>query len=192
MLRVAAKNILADFKSQFIEMFGPIDFVGRYPREKWSDVVSITNGKDHKSISGRGDFGVYGTGGRMMNCFEYMCEPGTIIMGRKGTIDKPYVCNERCWIVDTAFGINPKNEKLLSTYLYYYIKQIDYSKLNKAAILPSVTKGDLLNLEINIPPATEQKMFVELTNQIDKSKFEIERSLNNLKKIYEKVLRDNF
>ena len=139
-------------KAKFIEMFGDINNRDKFEHTKWSEVVSIVNGKEHKQVSGNGKYGVYGTGGKMLNCREYMCEPGTIIMGRKGTIDKPYIVHEKCWIVDTAFGVNSKSDILNNIYLFYYIKQINYTKLNKAATLPSVTKSDLLKLDINIPP----------------------------------------
>ena len=150
-------------------MFGRID-ENRFPQKQWKDVVTIQNGKDHKKISGEGPYGVYGTGGRMLDCSEYMCEPGTIIMGRKGTIDNPYMVDERCWIVDTAFGVNPKVEDLNPIYLYYYTKLIDYSALNKAAVLPSVTKSDLLELWIGMPEIELQDAFEQLYRQSDKSK----------------------
>lgn len=151
-------------------MFGNIDD-NRFPKKQWKDVVSIQNGKDHKKVSGKGPYGVYGTGGRMLDCSEYMCEPGTIIMGRKGTIDNPYIVDEKCWIVDTAFGVNPKVESLNPIYLYYYTKLIDYSTLNKAAVLPSVTKSDLLELWIGLPEIELQDKFEQLYRQSDKSKF---------------------
>ena len=108
-------------KSKFKELFGEIGDTNKFPRQQWMAVVDITNGKDHKKISGEGPYGVYGTGGRMLSCKEYMCGPGTIIMGRKGTIDKPYIVPEKCWIVDTAFGVNPIDTNVLNPiYLYFY------------------------------------------------------------------------
>ena len=165
-------------KSQFIELFGELDDKTFFPRQQWKDVVTIINGKDHKSVSGNGIYGVYGTGGRMMNCSNYMCEEGTIIMGRKGTIDKPYIVNEKCWVVDTAFGVVPKKEFLNLNYLFQYTKQIDYKKLNKACTLPSVTKSDLLQLWINIPPMELQNQFEDFVRQTDKSKYIWHNALN--------------
>jgi len=157
-------------KSQFIEMFGNINDQ-RFETQKWKDVVSVINGKDHKSISGSGPYGVYGTGGRMMNATQYMCEENTIIMGRKGTIDKPFICHEKAWVVDTAFAVIPKTNRLHYMYLFWYTKLIDYGKLNKAAVLPSIVKSDLLELEIQIPPKELQERFVDFVEQTDKSKY---------------------
>ena len=64
--------------------------------------------------------------------------------------------------------------------------------LTNGANYPAVKNSDVLNYLIYDAPLSKQIEFNEMANQIDKSKFEIEKSLNNLKKIYEKVLRDNF
>ena len=104
---------------------------------------------------------------------DYLCPPNTIVLGRKGTIDKPFVVKEPFWIVDTAFGVVPKEDILHYIYLYWYCKQLDFSKLNKASTLPSTTKEDLLRLWINIPPLPLQEQFAEFVRQSDKSKFAV-------------------
>lgn len=155
-------------KARFEEMFGGSGDKCFFDKKQWIDVVNITNGKDHKKVSGYGPYAVYGTGGRMFDSSEYMCEENTIIMGRKGTIDKPYICLEKSWIVDTAFGVNPKDAQLNHIYLYYCIKQIDFSKLNKASTLPSTTKSDLLQQWIAIPPIKLQNDFADFYMQAEK------------------------
>ena len=179
-------------KSKFNEMFGDINNREKFEHTKWTTVVSITNGKDHKHISGSGNYAVYGTGGKMLNCKEYMCEPGTIIMGRKGTIDKPYIVYEKCWIVDTAFGVNSKSSILNNTYLFYYIKQIDFVKLNKMATLPSVTKNDLLNLDINIPPIQLQNKFAEFVKKVDNLKMNIQKQIDLYTELLNKKMDEYF
>ena len=169
-------------KGQFVEMFGKVNR-SKQIKVLLSEVVTIINGKDHKKISGSGEYGVYGTGGRMLDAREYMCDENTIIVGRKGTINKPYIVHEKCWIVDTAFGLYPKTNKLSINYLYYFIKQIDFNKLNKACTLPSLTKSDLSHLEITIPSIEEQNEFEKYVKHLDKSKFAIKEAMENVLKI---------
>ena len=158
-------------KSQFMEMFGNIEEVGRFPRKQWNSVLKIVKGKGTKGVSDKdGPYPVYGTGGLMGYATDYLCPPNTIVLGRKGTIDKPFVVKEPFWIVDTAFGVVPKEDILHYIYLYWYCKQLDFSKLNKASTLPSTTKEDLLRLWINIPPLPLQEQFAEFVRQSDKSK----------------------
>ena len=157
-----------------MEMFGNIEEVGRFPRKQWNSVLKIVNGKGTKGVSDKdGPYPVYGTGGLMGYATDYLCPPNTIVLGRKGTIDKPFVVKEPFWIVDTAFGVVPKEDILHYIYLYWYCKQLDFSKLNKASTLPSTTKEDLLRLWINIPPLPLQEQFAEFVRQSDKSKFAI-------------------
>ena len=173
-------------------MFGKIDEVGKFPRKQWSEVLKIINGKDHKPVSDKnGAFPVYGTGGFMGRAKEFLCPGNTIVLGRKGTIDKPFVVEERFWNVDTAFGIVPNRDILHYLYLYWYCKQLDFSKLNKASTLPSTTKEDLLRLWINIPPIELQEQFAAFVRQSDKSKFELEQSLAELTATYKRIISEN-
>jgi type I restriction enzyme S subunit len=154
-------------------MFGRIEDESYFPRKQWNEVLKIINGRDHKPVAdNNGLYPVYGSGGIMGRAQEYLCPENTVVIGRKGTIDKPYVVTEKFWNVDTAFGVVPHQGVLHYLYLFWYCKQLDYSKLNKASTLPSTTKLDLLKLWINVPPIEQQEQFAAFVQQIDKSKFD--------------------
>lgn len=179
-------------KSQFIEMFGRIEDESYFPRKQWSEVLKIINGRDHKPVADyNGLYPVYGSGGIMGRAQEYLCPENTVVIGRKGTIDKPYVVTEKFWNVDTAFGVVPHQGVLHYLYLFWYCKQLDYSKLNKASTLPSTTKLDLLKLWINVPPIEQQEQFAAFVQQIDKSKSELEQALAKLTATYKKIISEN-
>lgn len=158
-------------KSRFVEMFGDIRESGRFKVKKWKDVVDIFNGKDYKTVQvDIGGYPVYGSGGIIARASEYICPAKTIIIGRKGSINNPILVNEKFWNVDTAFGIVPR-ETIDTNYLFYFCKQYNFNHLNKATTLPSLTKRDLLEIEINIPSFEEQETFSRFVNQINKLKF---------------------
>ena len=166
-------------KSQFMEQFGAIDSEGSFTRKQWKDVLKIVNGRDYKPIADPdGQYPVYGSGGLMGRATDYLCPEHTVVVGRKGTIDKPFVVNEKFWNVDTAFGVVPNQGVLHYLYLFWYCKQLDFKKLNKASTLPSTTKDDLLKLWINVPPYELQEQFAAFVRQSDKSKFAALRSSN--------------
>ena len=172
---ITYKDILEQYdlliKSRFVEMFGDIRERGRFKAKKWKDVLDIFNGKDYKAVQvDKGGYPVYGSGGIIARANDYICPAGTIIIGRKGSINNPILVNEKFWNVDTAFGIVPK-EIINNSYLYYFCKQYNFNHLNKATTLPSLTKRDLLEIEINIPALEEQVKFSEFVNQINKLKF---------------------
>jgi len=159
------------YQSQFIEMFGDTHAKSDHSRQ-WKEVVEIINGKDYKSIQvENGGYPVYGTGGEMARASDYLSPANSILLGRKGTIDKPLLIREKYWNVDTAFGAVPDEKVLHYIYFYWHCKTIDFNVLNKGTTLPSTTKVDLLNLWVKIPPMDEQTRFASIVEQADKSKF---------------------
>lgn len=56
---------------------------------------------------------------------------------------------------------------LLPRYLYYFCRKFDFERLNKTVTIPSLTKGDLLKIEIEVPLLIEQKVIVEQLNTIE-------------------------
>ena len=116
-------------KSRFVEMFGDIRERGRFKARKWKDVLDIFNGKDYKAVQvDKGGYPVYGSGGIIARANDYICPAGTIIIGRKGSINNPILVNEKFWNVDTAFGIVPK-EIINISYLYYFCKHYNFNYL---------------------------------------------------------------
>lgn len=54
-----------------------------------SDLVTIKYGKNQKRVqSEKGTIPIYGTGGLMGYAIEALYEKGSVLIGRKGTIDK--------------------------------------------------------------------------------------------------------
>ena len=181
-------------KSQFVEMFGNIHFNDRkWNKNKWRDVLIIKNGKNQKKVeSFNGKYPIYGSGGIIGFANDYICNENSIIIGRKGSINKPILVKTKFWNVDTAFGLEPIKEKIKADYLYYFCCFYNFEKHNKAVTIPSLTKKDLLNIEISVPPITLQNQFSEIVKQIDKQKFEIEKSLKKIQELYESLMEKYF
>ena len=188
-------NILDELvKSQFVEMFGNIYFNNRkWNKNKWGDVLIIKNGKNQKKVeSFNGKYPIYGSGGIIGFANDYICNENSIIIGRKGSINKPILVKTKFWNVDTAFGLEPIKEKIKADYLYYFCCFYNFEKHNKAVTIPSLTKKDLLNIVIPVPPITLQNQFSEIVKQIDKQKFEIEKSLKETQELYESLMEKYF
>lgn len=179
-------------KSRFIEMFGDVNYSDKYNRVFWNDVVKIINGRDYKKIQvEEGGYPVYGTGGEMARCSNYLCPENTIIVGRKGTINNPLLVKEKFWNVDTAFGVVP-GSKLNYLYFYWFCKQFDFSSLNKQAVLPSTTKSDLLKIKICLPPINLQNEFASFVELIDKSKFSVQKEIELYQELLDKKMDEYF
>ena len=134
----------------------------------FGDVLKIKNGKNQKAVENpEGMYPIYGSGGVIGCADNYICEADTVVIGRKGSINNPIYVGEPFWNVDTAFGLEANPEVLLPRYLYYFCKYFDFERLNKAVTIPSLTKGDLLKININVPPLDKQKATVEQLLGID-------------------------
>nr|MCR5389050.1 restriction endonuclease subunit S [Lachnospiraceae bacterium] len=128
----------------------------------FEDVLEIKNGKNQKAVENPdGKYPIYGSGGIMGYADDYICEPDTVIIGRKGNINNPIYVDEAFWNVDTAFGLQAKKELLNSRYLFYFCKHYDFEKYNKTVTIPSLTKSDLLKIIIALPDLNKQVQIVE-------------------------------
>lgn len=129
----------------------------------------IEHGSDPKTV---GDIPVYGSGAESFKtCGEYKEGP-TVLLGRKGTIDRPQYVEGRFWNVDTAFNVNTRTNMLLR-FFYYCSICFDYKSYSSKTALPSMTQRDYENMPIPLPPLPEQEAIVkrldEETGKIDRA-----------------------
>lgn len=136
------------------------------PKDGWKektlgDIAKITHGKNQKEVlSENGLYPIYGSGGNIMGyAKDFLCEAGTTILGRKGSINNPMFIEERFWNVDTAFGISAK-EGNDSKFVFYYIKSINWQEKNTGTTLPSLTQQVVGNVKLYVPTFSEQQRIV--------------------------------
>lgn len=162
--------------------------------KKLGEVCDIINGRNQKAVeSADGQYPIYGSGGNVIGyASDYLCEAGTTIIGRKGSINNPLYIDTKFWNVDTAFGISSK-QMMSSKFVYYFCKSFDFSKLNKGTTLPSLVKKDLLLIDIPAPPLSEQQRIVALLDaefaKIDVLKANAEKNLQNAKDLFQAALK---
>ena len=135
---------------------------------RFSEVLTIINGKNQSKVENpNGRYPIYGSGGIMGYADSYLCKANTVIIGRKGSINNPIFVDKPFWNVDTAFGLEANTDVLLPKYLYYFCKAYNFEKLNTTVTIPSLTKANLLNIDIPLPSLMEQKAIVVRLNKVD-------------------------
>ena len=156
-----------------------VEWIGEVPRH-WEVVplkraITINNGCDYKHVQVEEDgYPVIGSGGQFAWASQYMYDGEAVLLGRKGTIDKPMYYNGKFWTVDTMFyGIPKKNANC--KYLYYIAKNIPFERYATATALPSMTQTDLNNNTICLPPLDEQS---SIANYLDKKCSEIDKVIS--------------
>ena len=179
-----------------------IDWIGQIPEEwrvtKLKYALLISNGKDYKdSEVEEGGYPVIGSGGVFARARNYMYDGDVVLLGRKGTIDKPLFYSGKFWTVDTMFystALNGNNIK----FMYYSSLLIPFSYYSTATALPSMTQSDLNNHVLCLPSISEQQKIADFldkkTTQLDKVKSLLEEQIQKLKDyraslIYETVTK---
>lgn len=159
----------------------------------FDDVCQIISGKNQKQIfNENGKYPIYGSGGIMGYGDDFLCGPGTTIIGRKGTINSPIFVEEKFWNVDTAFGLSPRdfyNNKLF----FYFCLSFNFKNLDKSTTIPSLAKTDLLQIPIPLPPLAEQQRIVarieELFSGLDQGVQALKTAQQQLKLYRQAVLK---
>ena len=162
--------------------------------KKLGEVCEIKSGKNQsKVMNPNGKYPIYGSSGIFGYADEYICDKNTTIIGRKGTINSPIYVTTKFWNVDTAFGLCAKEDDLNSKFLYYFCLSFNFKKLDKSTTIPSLSKGDLLSIQLNIPPLATQQAIVskieELFSELDKGIEDLKTAQQQLKTYRQSVLK---
>lgn len=197
LIKIRKKQIQAYddlIESLFFEMFGDIRFNNNnFSMKKWKDVLNIVNGKNQKKVENpNGKYPIYGSGGIMSYADDWLTKENSIIIGRKGNINKPIFVKEKFWNVDTAFGLEPLEDLINADYLFGFCKIFNFERLNKAVTIPSLTKKDLLDIDIPVPPIEMQNKFADYVVKIEEEKKKLRESLEELETLFDALMQDAF
>ena len=141
-------------------------FTDDWEQRKFSDVVDIESGMDYKHL-GEGDIPVYGTGGYMLSVDAALSEDKDAIgIGRKGTIDKPYILRAPFWTVDTLFYCIPKDGYDLD-FTSCLFQNVDWKKKDESTGVPSLSKIIINNVETAAPSYDEQRKIGDYFKGLD-------------------------
>ena len=130
------------------------------------DILKIKNGKDYKHL-GNGDIPVYGTGGIMTYVNQYSYNKPSVLIPRKGSLDKLYYVDKPFWNVDTIFYTEIDESKAIPKYIYYYLQNEHLEKLNKAGGVPSLTQTILNKIKIVLPNIEIQNKIINVLDNFD-------------------------
>ena len=154
--------------------------------------VIIKNGKDYKDVQvNEGGFPVIGSGGEFAKASNYLYDGEVILMGRKGTINKPLYFKGKFWSVDTMFYCIPR-KAVCGKYIYYQATIFPFNLYSTSTALPSMTQSDLCNNPIVFPPLAEQQQIAiyldAKTEKIDKMIAKAEKKIEYLGELKQSVI----
>ncbi len=146
-----------------------VDWIGEVP-EHWTVMqfkraASICNGQDYKDIEDAdGAYPVIGSGGEFARASSFIYNGESVLLGRKGTIDKPLYINGPFWTVDTMFYTKIAVDAF-PKFVYYSALNIPFDLYSTNTALPSMTGEALSSHLIAAPKLTEQR---DIANKLDR------------------------
>ena len=202
-------------KSQFVEMFGDIKI-----KEKMKNVsVYFSRGKTPNYVEKSNikvisqaciywdefkyEKAKYQDENKALTSLEKMIENGDVLITSTGTGTlgrcNVYYGEEHKYMADSHVSILRLNYKEVNPifFKYYFMQEKVQKELYAECVNGStnqieLSKDRFLNFRILIPEITLQNQFSEIVKQIDKQKFEIEKSLKETQELYESLMEKYF
>jgi len=175
-----------------------IEWIGEVP-EHWEikhlkSLAEIKGGKDSKEVElEEGEYPIYGSGGIFGRASKYLHEKPSVLLGRKGTIDKPLFVTKPFWSVDTMFYTEIKNG-IYPKFFYYQCLTIQFGLYQYGSAVPSMAQNVLRQILFATPPLSEQKEIATYldtkTAQIDQIIQTINTQIEKLKELRKTLIND--
>lgn len=166
-------------------------FTDDWEQRKLEEIADVYSGRDYKHLA-NGTIPVYGTGGYMLSVNEALSyDKDAIGIGRKGTIDKPYILKAPFWTVDTLFYVIPKDNNDLN-FMFNIFQNIDWKKKDESTGVPSLSKNLINKTYTYISNAIEQQKIGEYFFHLDQLITLHQRKCDELKNIKKFMLENMF
>ena len=170
----------SDYKDSGVEWLGEIPEHWEVKRLKL--MARIKNGQDYKLVyTDEPIYPVIGSGGQFAYASQYLFKGESVLLGRKGTVDKPLYINCAFWTVDTMF-YSEINNNTFPKFLYYSALTIPFKYLLTNTTVPSMTQYDLGNHLFAFAPIDEQKTIARF---LDRKLEQIGHFISNKQRLIE-------
>lgn len=183
-------------KSRFIEMFGDYRINEKgFDCKTGSELFKFSSGKflpEEKRLNE--GIPVYGGNGIAWYTSESLVDYSTIIIGRVGAqCGNIHAVTTPVWITDNAIYIKEqKTNAYTLEFLTELMRMMDFYQYADFSGQPKITQKPLETLNYIMPPIELQNEYTAFVEQTDKSKFEIQKSLNQLETLKKALMQKYF
>ncbi|HIF6806742.1 restriction endonuclease subunit S [Escherichia coli] len=155
----------------------------------FKDVLTIKHGKNQKEVeSPSGQYPIYATGGQIGNATSFLFDKPSVLIGRKGTIDKPRYAETPFWTVDTLFYSEIKKDFCVK-FIYYKFCMIDWMQYNEASGVPSLNAHTIENVLATLPNLEEQTAIASILSDMDDELEALEQKLAKVRNIKQGMMQ---
>lgn len=162
-----------------------IEWIGEIPShwevKSLKRLAKIGNGQDHKNVwDENGEYPIIGTGGIFGKANNFLHKGPSVILGRKGTIDKPQFVEFPFWSVDTAYYTDI-NSKISPKLFYYLCTTINFDLYKYGSAVPSMTQETLSQIPFVISKEIEEQ--TAIASYLDRKTVEIDALIADKKRL---------
>ena len=203
------KNLEQLVKSQFVEMFGEPLISNNYGRITLDKLIKVSQGlqipiEKRKNDKGRNRYKYitiqYLNGSKKEEYIEnpnerVICNKEDILMTRTGNTGQ-VITNVEGVFHNNFFKMDYDRKIINKEFLIkYFENELIYKDIIRRATtstIPDLSHSQFYKMSIDLPPIDLQNQFSEIVKQIDKQKFEIEKSLKETQELYESLIEEYF
>lgn len=165
-------------------------FNKEWKKVKIGEVLNIGHGQAQNEIEDKyGMYDILATSGVIGHTNSYLWDKPSVLIGRKGTIDRPQYVDKPFWTIDTLF-YTKIDEDYNAKFLYYLFLLIPWKDYNEASGVPSLSSKTIKNIEIMIPEKEEQNQIEEILSSMDEEIKHYQEKLVKYKNLREGMKQD--
>ena len=187
-------------KSQFIELFGD-------PASS-KDVVSLeqaftirddlrkpVNDAERAKMKDGALYPYYGANGQVDWINDFLIDGSAICLAEDcGAYDSgestSYIIKGKSWVNNHAHVLIPR-ENCDIEYANAFFRILDMTEFVSGTTRLKLTQSKMKQIPVVLPPIQLQKKYAAFVKQSDKSKFELNRALDELTATYKQIIKDN-
>lgn len=155
-----------------------------------SQVMSIRHGKSQKNVeSVNGIYPIFATGGQIGTASSYLYDKPSVLIGRKGTINKPKFVDTPFWTVDTLFYSEISKHADVK-FIFYKFCMVDWMQYNEASGVPSLNASTIENVVVSLPEYDEQVEIAVILSDMDEELQLLEQRLSKTHQIKQGMMQE--
>jgi type I restriction enzyme S subunit len=138
-----------------------------WDRRALGDVLVAKYGKALPQKDRRGgQFGVYGSNGPVGAHDEAITSAPVIVIGRKGSVGAINYSDEPVWPIDTTYFVD-EFDGLDAQFVRRLLESLRLEQLDRSTAIPGLSRSQLYEQEVAVPPLPEQRQIAAWLDQID-------------------------
>lgn len=165
-------------------------FHGDWEVKRLGEALMICHGKSQREVAvADGPYPILATGGQIGTASRPLYDKPSVLIGRKGTINKPQYMETPFWTVDTLFYSVMKGGNN-ARFFYYRFCLIDWMQFNEASGVPSLNAQTIEQIEIAYPEPREQAAIAVVLSDIDAELTALELRRNKTRELKQAMMQE--